>query len=133
MFNNFTSIECCSCHMAFGVTGEFYTHRRDDHKTFYCPSCGTAQSFTGKSDAEKLRLENQRLVQRLAQKDDSIRWQREQREKAEKRVIAYKGIVTKTKKRIAGGACPCCNRNFQNLAAHMATKHKDYAHKDEVA
>ena len=34
---------------------------------------------------------------------------------------------------VSGGACPCCNRSFENLARHMATKHKDYVKREEVA
>ena len=37
LFYNFTAIECCSCHMTFGVSAEFYTHRRNDHKRFSLP------------------------------------------------------------------------------------------------
>lgn len=129
----FKAIECCSCHMSFGVTPLFYKDRRNDHKTFYCPSCGNRQHFTGMSDEEKLRQERDRLTQQLAQKDDEIRMQRERKEAAQRQASAFKGVVTRTKKRIAGGACPCCNRTFQNLAQHMATKHKDYAQTEEVA
>lgn len=29
------------------------------------------------------------------------------------------------KKRVQGGACPCCNRHFVQLERHMATKHPE--------
>lgn len=133
MFNMFTPIECCSCHVIFGVTNEFHKHRRNDHKRFHCPSCGIGQSFSGPSEEELLRQERDRLKQSLAQRDDEIKRQRELRKSEERKVVAYKGVVTRTKKRIAGGACPCCNRTFQNLAQHMKTKHENYVQKDEVA
>lgn len=82
---------------------------------------------------EELRRERDRLKQQLAQKDDEIRHQRDRKEQEQRRVVAYKGIVTKTKKRIAAGVCPCCNRTFQNLANHMANKHADYQKQEEVA
>lgn len=133
MFTNFISIECCRCHMIFGVSSKFYENRKEDHKLFYCPSCDTGQSFMDMSEKEKLRQENSRLLQRIALKDDEIKLQRDKKEMAQRSSIALKGVITRTKNRIAGGVCPCCNRNFQNLARHMATKHKDYAHKEEVA
>ena len=37
-----------------------------------------------------------------------------------------KGQVTRIKKRVANGVCPCCNRTFKDLAAHMSTQHPDY-------
>lgn len=39
-----------------------------------------------------------------------------------------KGVVTRTRNRIANGVCPCCDRSFTNLQRHMASKHPDYAH-----
>lgn len=47
---------------------------------------------------------------------------------AERRAhAATKGQLTKTRKRVAGGVCPCCNRSFVNLGRHMAGQHPDYA------
>lgn len=42
-----------------------------------------------------------------------------------------KGEVTKLKKRIANGVCPCCKRSFCNLAAHMKTQHPEYTKEEE--
>lgn len=44
---------------------------------------------------------------------------------------ATRGQVTKLRKRVAAGVCPCCHRTFQQLARHMAAKHPDW--KREVA
>ena len=125
-------IECANCHMNFEVTGDFQKARINDHKNFMCPN-GHSNVYRGQSEEEKLRQERDRLVQRLAQKDDEIKGQRDRKEAAQRQVVAYKGVVTRTKKRIAGGACPCCNRTFQNLARHMAHQHADYVEKNEVA
>lgn len=130
--NGLVVVECANCHMNFGVTPAFQTDRMNDHKGFMCPN-GHSNVYRGQSEEEKLRMERDRLKQQLAQKDDSIKYQRDQREKAEKKVIAYKGVVTRTKNRIASGVCPCCNRTFENLHRHMATKHKDYQKQEEVA
>lgn len=118
--------ECCNCHMQFGMTAAFIKQRRDDHKAFYCPA-GHGQNYTGETEAEKLRRENQRLIQRMAERDDDVKHARDQRDHAQNQTRAFKGQVTKIKNRVGNGVCPCCNRTFANLANHMASKHKDYA------
>lgn len=39
---------------------------------------------------------------------------------------ATKGQMTKLKKRVGKGVCPCCNRHFTNVERHMATRHPEY-------
>jgi len=95
--------------------------------TFYC-SYGHPQHFPqGDSEETKLRRERDRLAQRLAERDDEIRRQREMREGAERRLSATRGVVTRIKNRVGHGVCPCCTRSFSNLARHMQTQHAGYA------
>jgi RNase P subunit RPR2 len=116
-------ITCCDCGIAFHVPDQWLESRRSDKKVFYCPN-GHQQAFT-QSEADRLRLERDRLKQQLAQKDDEIAWQREQRKIGDRRVIAAKGQITRLKNRAKAGVCPCCNRTFSNMAAHMKTKHPE--------
>lgn len=44
----------------------------------------------------------------------------------QERVAAYKGQVTKVKRRVSKGVCPCCNRTFENLARNMESQHPAY-------
>lgn len=37
--------------------------------------------------------------------------------------------VEKKLNRVSAGTCPCCNRSFKQLAAHMKNKHPDYVDK----
>lgn len=48
-------------------------------------------------------------------------WQDEQQSK-----YRVKGHLTRLKKRVAHGVCPCCKRTFKQLASHMKTKHPEY-------
>lgn len=121
---SYTDVTCCDCGITFGVPPAWEKARRADHAGFKCPN-GHPIVFNGPSEADKLRQERDRLKQQLAQKDDEINWQREQRKAEERRVIAAKGQITKLKKRAKAGTCPCCNRTFQNMAEHMKTKHPD--------
>lgn len=127
-------IDCARCKTEFGMSDKIYAtalERREEF-LFYCPN-GHSQSFvTGQSEAEKLRQERDRLVQRMAQKDDEIKYQREQRELAERRVSAAKGQITKIKKRAFQGVCPCCNRQISNLQFHMHAKHPNYVEQPDA-
>jgi len=124
----FHLIKCFSCKVLFGMDAATYKsamHGREDF-TFYC-TFGHPQVFsTGETTEDKLRRERDLLAQRIAQKDDEIKRQRELREHAERRASAFKGKVTRLKNRAAAGVCPCCNRQFQNLKMHMENKHPDF-------
>lgn len=37
-----------------------------------------------------------------------------------------RGQLTKLKRRVSNGVCPCCNRSFADLHRHMTEKHPDY-------
>lgn len=91
----------------------------------YCP-LGHAGYPAGKSVADRLREELERANSRAAN------W-RSNAERAQRQVAARKGQITKLKKRVAAGVCPCCARTFQNLARHMAGQHPDYAHPESDA
>ena len=109
--------DCVNCGCIFGVPAGFTEQRRKDKRDFYCPN-GHSMSYT-ESEADKLRRERDRLTQRLAQKDDEIK-------DLENRRRAAFGQVTKLRKRIGNGVCPCCTRSFTNLQRHMKTEHPDF-------
>src|SRR3990167_10385434 len=94
---------------------------------FFC-AYGHGQVYTeGESEETKLRRERDRLMQRLAQKDDEIRAAVDLQREAERSAAAFRGQVTRVKNRVGNGVCPCCNRTFSDLARHMHSKHPDYA------
>ena len=117
---------CCNCAMSFAVPEDFRARRLNDHATFYCP-VGHRQYYYGKSVAEKLRDELAREKHRAEQARADAIHQRERRESAERSSRAYRGVATRIKKRIKHGVCPCCNRTFANVAAHIETKHPHFA------
>lgn len=120
-------IKCCNCKTNFWMNDTDYASfkRGAENQPFYCPY-GHRQWFVrGETEEQKLRRERDRLKQQLAYKDDCIRH-------AERSANAYKGEVTRLKNRSAAGVCPCCNRTFKHLAAHMKTKHPEF-NKDDAA
>lgn len=116
----------CTCGIWFGVDAKTLADLRESHETFYCPK-GHKQYFPGKSETERLQEEKERLERRVEQ-ERSWRQGAERRTDRERRShIATKGHLTRTKKRVAAGVCPCCKRSFKDLARHMAGQHPDYA------
>ncbi len=117
---------CCpKCGIEYAAPKEFMDEARKDPKIFFhCPN-GHSRHFS-ESEADRLRKERDRLAQRIAEKDDRIREERERADAAERRTAAARGQVTKIKNRVGHGVCPCCNRTFENLHRHMATKHPTF-------
>jgi hypothetical protein len=119
-------IHCAECAITFAIPSRFDKDRRNDHEKFYCPA-GHVNIYKGESEAEKMRRERDVYAQRVAQRDDEIKKQRNMREAAERKAAAARGQVTKIKRRVGNGVCPCCNRTFSNLATHMLMMHSDYS------
>lgn len=119
--------ECCRCRAPMALPRDLYSAAKHSSSiTFFCAH-GHPQRFPeGESEETKLRRERDRLKQQLAQKDDAIRQEREQRMAAERQASAARGVVTKLKNRAAAGVCLCCNRSFANMARHMADKHPQF-------
>src|SRR6185503_2487574 len=101
------TVECYKCAMVFGMPMEFLRQLRETGDSFFCPA-GHSQHFT-ETTVQRLERELKR-VKEQSQRD--IEWQRGQRQIAEKALIAKKGQITKLKKRVAAGVCPCCQRTF---------------------
>lgn len=122
---------CCECEMLFAIPHTYRLRLRKSHALFYCPA-GHAQHYIDANDEdvlrEKLRKAEARADEWRAEYDQE--WKA--RKATERRLSAAKGVLTRTKKRIANGVCPCCNRTFQNLANHMKGKHPEYEAQHEA-
>lgn len=127
----FKPLTCSECSTTFALNKRHYDKRREDHGTFYCPSCGVTQHFPGESKmeaAERLRRHAEdSLARERAQHDQT----KAARAATERRLIATKGVVTRTKRRVGRGVCPCCNRYFAELHAHMHIEHPEYHRETE--
>lgn len=110
--------ECYLCGVIFGMPAELYGYRLNDRKTFYCPN-GHGQIFGGKTEAEKLQeqLDEERRRRSQTEMELVVAQQRARSVEKEKKRV---------EKRVKNGACPCCNRQFVQLARHMKSKHPDY-------
>jgi hypothetical protein len=117
-----TAMECPVCGVVYGLNERMRSHaeeRGNSEITWYCTN-GHSLVYPGKSEAQKLRA-------KLNRAEATNTHLRDQRDATERSRRALKGQVTKVKNRVAKGVCPCCNRSFPDLHAHMQTKHPDYA------
>ena len=105
-----TILNCISCG-AFISLLECHQHElKRTHTSFYCPN-GHAQYYTAASREEILarQLDETRKVLTAT----------------EARLSQAETFLAKAKKRTRAGVCLYCQRTFQNVSRHMATKHLD--------
>lgn len=126
-------VSCYKCGVWFGMDSEHNATavRLGPQITFYCPN-GHGQSYT-EGEAGRLRDELARQKHQTEQaKADRDWWQGRAKtlqavgESTERRLRAHKGVVTKLKKRVSKGVCPCCHQKFKDLRDHMAAQHPDW-------
>jgi hypothetical protein len=122
---------CCSCGLRFAFPASFQKQRKEDRRTFHCPN-GHSQSYTGKTEAEKLREELESEKRRHEYASAEVERLKEIRIHIERQHAAAKGRITKLKNSVAAGTCPCCKKYVPMLYAHMKTQHAGYAKKEEA-
>lgn len=121
--------ECGECGIVWGLPEDFLDRRRADGKTFHCPN-GHPRVFR--------ETEEDRQRARANRAEQQARWAREERDAArqlaehERRsAAAYKGHLTRVRKRIANGVCPvpgCKRSGFDRVMAHIASQHPGWLH-----
>lgn len=115
-----------SCGVTFAVEEGFDSRRRGDHRNFYCPN-GHSLSYQGKTELQKERERAERLQRQVEAREADIRLEQRRLASERRAHAATKGQLTKTKKRVANGVCPCCNRHFANVERHITHQHPEYA------
>lgn len=91
---------------------------------WHCPN-GHSLIYT-ENEADRLRRERDSLKQQQARYEERLKSANDRAERERNRANGYKGHATKITKRAKNGVCPCCNRSFENLKRHMATKHPTF-------
>lgn len=122
-------LETCSCWcgMPFAVPSSLMRiHKRNvQHSgqpgdaSIVCPA-GHRVQFGGETEAQKLRKELDRERQRRMRSDEQLDHERNSHR-------TTRGHMTRLRKRVGRGVCPCCNRTFANVARHIESKHPDFA------
>lgn len=122
-------ITCGVCGIPFGLEESHLRKLRQTGDNFYCPN-GHIIGY-GKGENQRLKdqlaREKHQAEQQQAWLRDDVEREQRARERAEHSLRTTKGVVTKIRKRIGAGVCPCCDRSFQNLQRHMKGQHPTWA------
>lgn len=112
---NFVLEECCNCGIPFFLTASFYKEcQNNPDRWFFCPN-GHTQHYT--KSKSQIKIDELEKSLEFAKKD------RQDVENALMETISEKNKLSRQLKRVHRGVCPCCNRTFENLQKHMASKH----------
>ena len=115
---------CPTCFVHYAAPKALFDKKNETGERWFCPNghhVVYTQSKLQKAEAERDALKLER--DRLKQNESYLTWRAES---FKKNGIAMKGQMTKLRKRVANGVCPCCNRSFANLHRHMAGQHPGY-------
>lgn len=118
--------DCISCGVIFALPESLQKRLVQTRRTFYCPN-GHSMSYTGKTDAEKLKEELERKERELARRQAQLDQARAEAEHQAAVARGYKGAAVKARKRAAKGVCPApgCKRSFVDVARHVTTCHPE--------
>lgn len=122
--DTFVVTTCPQCGIRHGLPQHLYKRLQENGNEFFCPNGHSIVFKASRADdlERKLVAERARSDRLKADAD----YERRQRKSIERSRNALKGQVTKVKNRVGNGVCPCCNRTFQNLLAHMKTQHPTF-------
>lgn len=127
VYETLTKISCGECGGVYAIGERFRQECYQQGKSWTCPYCKCGWGYSNDSENEKLKRENQQLQSRVSRLVQSVEYQTKEAEHFRASRNAIKGVVTKIKRRVKHGVCPCCKRTFGDLARHMTTKHPQFA------
>lgn len=119
------SQSCWNCGGTYALNAHFVNTRREDGKSWHCPYCEKGTRFS-ETESEKLKKEVEYQKNRVIAEQQCHDQTKAELRETEQRRRAEKGAKTRIKNRIERGVCIHCNRSFQDLQRHMATKHKEH-------
>lgn len=116
------TLTCAGCGITYAIPSQLHYQYTERGATVNCPNPKCPWGGMVRRETKEQKLEKQLNAAREAR-----RWAEESLEGERRSHAATKGHLTRTKRRVAGGVCPCCQRSFQNLKRHMANQHPDFA------
>lgn len=122
----FTIEHCFKCGAAFAVPEHVQVGWQQRGTTFYCPN-GHVQHY-----AESLEAKLKKAQEELARTRQFLDSERNAHRQTNINFKATQTRLKNIKKRVSVGTCPCCQRTFKQLAAHMKNKHPEYGNVKET-
>ncbi len=114
-------MQCGTCGVWHAIPEIMFNNCYEQGGFWTCPN-GHGRGYVEGSVRKQLEQEKKR---REWAESNAKRLQKEADE-SERRRIAQKAATTRLKNRAKAGVCPCCNRTFKQLAAHMKNKHPGF-------
>ncbi|MEE4384017.1 MAG: hypothetical protein V2J02_18610 [Pseudomonadales bacterium] len=111
-------VNCGECGGVYAISERYRRQKKEKGGFWTCPYCRTGWGY-GEGELERERKRRHQAEQRARLAEDA-------RQDALRREAAAKGQLTKARKRMAAGVCPCCNRTFKQVTAHMRRKHPEF-------
>lgn len=126
----FNVVSCANCGVKFAVNQDLYRQAVvESRRSVYCPACGLETVWRESESQREIRRLKGELETAGRRADTAARRAELADARAtglENSLRATKGVVTKIKRRISNGVCPCCNRTFRDLHRHMASQHPEF-------
>lgn len=121
-----TEINCGECGGTYAINERYREQMYQKGGSWNCPYCDCGWGYSNNNENSKLKkqLAAEKRGRKLAERQ--AKREREEARYQANCARAQKAAKTRIKNRIAAGVCPCCNRTFKQLAAHMKNKHPDY-------
>jgi len=114
-------IQCGTCGIWHAIPRVMFNSCYEEGGYWTCPN-GHSRGYS--EGSLKKQLEKEKKRRQWAEKSEAAR--REELGRVNKKLSAQKGVNTRLKNRAKAGVCPCCNRTFKQLAAHMKNKHPEF-------
>lgn len=121
----FSTITCYKCQISFAVPAQSKERWMANGELFWCPN-GHSQAYC-ETEVQRLQKQIEQEKKRREWAEQSRDYSQKRNQTLEKQKAALKGVITKTRKRIANGVCPCCQRSFINLHKHIKHMHPNYS------
>ena len=114
-----TEINCGECGGVYALNERYRKQQYEKGGSWHCPYCQTGWGYGGNSENSQLKRQ---LEAERVRKDNALA----EANRLRASLTAQKGLTTKLQNRVKAGVCPCCNRTFKQLAAHMQSKHPEW-------
>ena len=118
-------IECGGCGWVYAIPRLMHQEAQERGLRWRCPNRQCSWESVGFSETELQRLRKETERAKNAQKwaEECTARARKEARSAIASAVATRGHMTRIKKRVGNGVCPCCKRTFRDLARHMTGKH----------
>lgn len=111
---------CAVCGVLYAAPALLFEKKFQNGGDWYCPN-GHNLHFV---ETVKQKLERERREHEATR--DLLEHEQRSHARTRGEVTKLRRKITAIEQRIANGVCPCCNRTFKQVAAHMKRKHPEF-------